>query len=174
MGEFVQDEASRELLQRDYLRVMPDLHRICKRFIKNVASLEDVVRVYQVAVKIEGMIDALALDDPSGGSVSDLRKRTYIAPLTEHRDILSKYQEMVETTIDLDQTSQHTFVIRSEYSPQLEDYRNQLNVIVQSLDQLYQSVADDLGLECGKKLHLEKHLSYGYCLRVTKAVRQHT
>lgn len=31
---------------------MPDLHRISKRFKKGVASLEDVVRVYQVVLKV--------------------------------------------------------------------------------------------------------------------------
>ena len=31
---------------------MPDLHRISKRFQKSVASLEDVVRVYQVVLRV--------------------------------------------------------------------------------------------------------------------------
>ena len=31
---------------------MPDMHRISKRFRKSVASLEDVVRVYQVVLKV--------------------------------------------------------------------------------------------------------------------------
>jgi DNA mismatch repair protein MSH2 len=31
---------------------MPDMHRISKRFQKSVASLEDVVRVYQVVLKV--------------------------------------------------------------------------------------------------------------------------
>lgn len=31
---------------------MPDLSRICKRFLKSVASLEDVVRVYQATLKV--------------------------------------------------------------------------------------------------------------------------
>ena len=36
----------------DYLKFMPDMHRISKRFQKSVASLEDVVRVYQVVLKV--------------------------------------------------------------------------------------------------------------------------
>jgi len=31
---------------------MPDLTRICKRFQKGMATLEDVVRVYQVVLKV--------------------------------------------------------------------------------------------------------------------------
>ena len=34
------------------MRVMPDMHRLSKRFQKSVATLEDVVRVYQVAIKV--------------------------------------------------------------------------------------------------------------------------
>lgn len=45
---------------------MPDLHRICKRFMKGVASLEDVVRVYQVVIKV-----------PFSSSSSSMPKLTY-------------------------------------------------------------------------------------------------
>jgi DNA mismatch repair protein MSH2 len=31
---------------------MPDMHRLSKRFQKNAAGLEDVVRVYQAVVKV--------------------------------------------------------------------------------------------------------------------------
>jgi len=34
--------------QDDYLKLMPDLYQLSKRFKKSIASLEDVVRVYQV------------------------------------------------------------------------------------------------------------------------------
>lgn len=34
------------------MKLMPDLHRLSKRFQKSQASLEDVVRVYQVVLKV--------------------------------------------------------------------------------------------------------------------------
>jgi hypothetical protein len=36
----------------DFLRYIPDMHRLSKRFQRFVASLEDVVRVYQVVLKV--------------------------------------------------------------------------------------------------------------------------
>lgn len=39
-------------IQDEYLKVMPDLTRISKRFQRSIASLEDVVRVYQVVLKV--------------------------------------------------------------------------------------------------------------------------
>lgn len=49
---FVNDGDARDTLRDDYLRAMPDFHRIGKRFQKGGASLEDVVRVYQAALKV--------------------------------------------------------------------------------------------------------------------------
>jgi len=40
------------VVQDEHLKVMPDLSRICKKFQKGVATLEDVVRVYQVVIKV--------------------------------------------------------------------------------------------------------------------------
>jgi hypothetical protein len=34
------------------MKLMPDMNRITKRFQKSVASLEDVVRVYQAVLKV--------------------------------------------------------------------------------------------------------------------------
>ena len=49
---FFEDADTRKILQDDYLKLMPDMHRICKRFQKSIASLEDVVRVYQAVLKV--------------------------------------------------------------------------------------------------------------------------
>lgn len=49
---FVDDLNTRKTLQEEYLNRMPDFHRICKRFQKSAASLEDVVRVYQAYLKV--------------------------------------------------------------------------------------------------------------------------
>lgn len=49
---FVDDSNSRRTLQEEQLKMLPDMHRICKRFQKAVASLEDVVRVYQAVLKV--------------------------------------------------------------------------------------------------------------------------
>lgn len=34
------------------MKAMPDLARICKKFRKSIGTLEDVVRVYQVVLKV--------------------------------------------------------------------------------------------------------------------------
>jgi DNA mismatch repair protein MSH2 len=49
---FVEDSDSRRTLQDDFMKLMPDMMRISKRFQKSAASLEDVVRVYQAVLKV--------------------------------------------------------------------------------------------------------------------------
>ncbi|KAG2745523.1 hypothetical protein P692DRAFT_201868443 [Suillus brevipes Sb2] len=56
---FVDDGSSRRTLQDDYLKPMPDLHRLSKRFKKSIASLEDVVRAYQVVLKLPDLLETL-------------------------------------------------------------------------------------------------------------------
>ncbi|KAF7341454.1 DNA mismatch repair protein [Mycena venus] len=48
---FFDDSNSWQTLQDEYMKMMPDLHRLSKRFQKGLASLEDVVRVYQVVLR---------------------------------------------------------------------------------------------------------------------------
>ena len=38
------------------MKLMPDMNRISKRFQKSVASLEDVVRVYQAVLKVMSFV----------------------------------------------------------------------------------------------------------------------
>jgi DNA mismatch repair protein MSH2 len=49
---FVSDETSRQKIQDEYLKYIPDLHRLCKRFTGGSANLENVVRVYQLVLKV--------------------------------------------------------------------------------------------------------------------------
>lgn len=39
-------------MQDSHLKAMPDFHRISKKFHRRVASLEDVVRVYQAIAAV--------------------------------------------------------------------------------------------------------------------------
>ena len=60
---FFEDANTRRTLQDDYLKLMPDMHRICKRFQKSIASLEDVVRVYQAVLKVRSYLYGVSLSD---------------------------------------------------------------------------------------------------------------
>ncbi|PBK98891.1 DNA mismatch repair protein [Armillaria gallica] len=164
---FVDDSNSRRSLQDDYMKVMPDLHRLSKRFQKSLASLEDVVRVYQVVLKLPGMIKTLN-DVQTKEEHTSLIDEAYLTALREHESNLSKYSEMVEQTLDLDQLDHHSYVIKPDFDPRLKEFADELSKLRDGLDEEHQSVGDDLNMELDKKLHLENSQVYGYCFRLTK------
>lgn len=77
---------------------------------------------------------------------------------------------MVEQTLDLSDTSSHTYVIKPEYDDRLQDLAEQLKDLRDGLDNEHHRVGRDLGLELDKKLHLENKDTVGYVFRITKTV----
>ncbi|KAJ7442219.1 muts domain V-domain-containing protein [Mycena galericulata] len=136
----------------EYMKVMPDSHRLSKRFQKGLASLEDVIRVYQGVLLLPGLIQVLQDVRTGDEEYSALIEELYLG----FNENLGKYSDMVEQTIDLEELDRHNYVIKPEYDERL------------GLDEEHNSVGDDLNLELDKKLHLENNSTYGYCFRVTK------
>ncbi|KAF8755593.1 DNA mismatch repair [Rhizoctonia solani] len=165
---FVNDGEARDTLRDDYLRAMPDFHRIGKRFQKGGASLEDVVRVYQAALKIPGLIMTLQAVGEESDPAKALIKSQYLDELQEYSSSLSKYTEMVEQTIDLKELDRHNYVIKPDYDQNLKRLALKLSEVRDGLDEEHQDVGQDLGLELDKKLHLENNPSHGYCFRLSK------
>ncbi|CAE6457674.1 unnamed protein product [Rhizoctonia solani] len=156
---FVNDGEARDTLRDDYLRAMPDFHRIGKRFQKGGASLEDV---------IPGLIMTLQATGEEGDPVKALIKSQYLDELEEYSSSLSKYTEMVEQTIDLKELDRHNYVIKPDYDQNLKRLALKLSEVRDKLDEEHQDVGRDLSLELDKKLHLENNPSHGYCFRLSK------
>ncbi|KAB5589999.1 DNA mismatch repair protein msh-2 [Ceratobasidium theobromae] len=158
---FVNDGDSRDTLRDDYLRAMPDFHRIGKKFQKGGASLEDVVRVYQAALKIPGLIMVLQAVGEGDDPCKPLIKSQYLDELEEYSTSLSKYTEMVESTIDLKELDRHNYVIKPDYDENLKRLSLKLAQVRDGLDEEHQDVGRDLSLELDKKLHLENNPTHG-------------
>lgn len=56
---FVIDTELRQTMQEEHLRSIPDLYRLAKKFQRKMANLEDVVRAYQVAIRLPGFLGTL-------------------------------------------------------------------------------------------------------------------
>lgn len=163
---FVSDTDLRQSMQDDHLRSIPDLYRLAKKFQRKVANLEDVVRTYQVAIRIPAFIGTLeAVIDEAYKDPLDIE---YTNKLHEYSDALGKLQEMVETTVDLDALDNHEFIIKSEFDDGLRIIRKKLDKVKYSMDQEHIRVGDDLNLDIEKKLFMENHKVHGWCFRVTR------
>ena len=77
---------------------------------------------------------------------------------------------MVEQTLDLDELENHNFVIKPDFDARLQTLADKLKRTRDGLDAEHKRAARDLGLDLDKKLHLENSPTYGYVLRVSKAV----
>jgi DNA mismatch repair protein MSH2 len=98
---------------------------------------------------------------------------------------LAPYSEMVETTLDLEELDRwdcflplphsieserrNNYVIRPEFSEDLQEVKTQLDDVKEQLDAEHEAVADDLGMSMDQKtLHFEKNDKHGWCFRLTR------
>ncbi|CRK42237.1 hypothetical protein BN1708_008702 [Verticillium longisporum] len=163
---FVSDTELRQTMQEEHLRSVPDLYRLAKRFQRKKANLEDVVRAYQVIIRLPGFLGTLegVMDE----AYRDPLDEAYTSKLRTLSDSLVKLQEMVETTVDLDALDRHEYVIKPEFDDSLRIIRKKLDKAKRDIDQEFNKAAHDLGQEKEKKIFLENHKVHGYCMRLTR------
>lgn len=145
----------RQMLQTDTLPMIPDLRRLTKKLNKN-GNLEDVLKIFQFSQKIPEvaqLLESFLEDDNSNSKVKSLIKMVWLDPLTSHLDPLSKFQEMVETTVDLEAfETNNQFMIKVEFNEELAKIREQLDSLREQINAIHLNAADDLGFDPDKKL----------------------
>lgn len=164
---FVEDTELRQTLQEEHLRSIPDLYRLAKRFQRKLANLEDVVRTYQVAIRLPGFIGTLegVMDERH----KDPLDAEYTSKLIEYSTSLAKLQEMVETTVDLEALDHHEYIIKPEFDDSLRIIKKRLDKLKYDMDVEHRKVGKELNQDTEKKLFLENHRVHGWCFRLTRA-----
>ncbi|KAI9822128.1 MAG: MutS-like protein [Thelocarpon impressellum] len=163
---FATDTELRQTMQEENLRSIPDLYRLAKRFQRKLANLEDVVRAYQVVIRIPAFIQTLegVMDE----QYRDPLDAEYTSKLSEHAASLAKLQEMVETTVDLDALDHHEFIIKPEFDDGLRTIRKKLDKLKYDMEVEHRKVGNELNQDTEKKLFLENHRVNGWCFRLTR------
>ncbi|KAG9250582.1 DNA mismatch repair protein MSH2 [Emericellopsis atlantica] len=164
---FCDDTELRQTMQEEHLRSVPDLYRLSKRFQRGKASLEDVVRAYQVIIRLPGFIGTFeGVMDEAYRDPIDI---AYTTKLRQLSNSLGKMQDMVEQTVDLDALDRHEYIIKSEYDPSLRIIRKKLDQLDRDIRNEFRAAADDLNQEADKKIFLEmNHKVHGVCMRLTR------
>lgn len=163
---FVNDTELRQTLQEEHLRSIPDLYRLAKKFQRKAANLEDVVRAYQVVIRLPGFLGSL--ESVMDEQYKDPLDAEYTSKLREYSDSFAKLQEMVETTVDLDALDNHEFIIKPEFDESLRAIRKRLDKLRKEMDAEHYNVGRDLNQDTEKKLFLENHRVHGWCFRLTR------
>lgn len=165
---FVVDTELRQTMQEEHLRSIPDLYRLAKKFQRKIANLEDVVRAYQVAIRLPGFLGTL--DAVMDEQYKDALDAEYTTKIRDCSDSLARLQEMVETTVDLDALDNHEFIIKPEFDDGLRIIRKKLDRLKYDMEVEHRRVSKDLDQDMDKKLFLENHKVHGWCFRLTRNV----
>ncbi|KAI9593906.1 putative DNA mismatch repair protein MSH2 [Syncephalis fuscata] len=165
---FVASATCRQALQDMHLKRLPDLHRLSKKLQRGTATLQDVVRIYQVLVQLPFILTVLREADYPSDKHQTLMETMYIQHLEDYNDQLIKLKEMIELTIDLEQADAHQYVIRANFDESLQECQDRLDEIFKEMQNEYRQMAHQLHMEQDKKIKLEKSNLYGYCFRITR------
>lgn len=180
----VNDPQMMLLVTTEHLRAFPDLRKIVKKVgsasgsARAHALLEDMYKLYQMLMRLPELAECLATGvsdlEASGGDVqhkTELIDTHWSGPLASAIGKLGALQELVESTLDLEAVANNEFLIRPEFDEELVLVRQQMLAVQQQMEELHQQAGEDLGLAgaaLAKKLKLEQHPQYGWCLRVTR------
>ncbi|QBM87010.1 DNA mismatch repair protein MSH2 [Metschnikowia aff. pulcherrima] len=186
VGHFISDTSLRVFVSQEWLSQVPDIKRLIKKVasgIKRPSSsenkkLEDVVRLHQLIKTIPELLNMLqmSMDDCKDEKVKELFESSWINPITSNHESLLKFQELVETTIDLsplESLSAHSllhtdFNIKPEFDESLITINENLQATSDRIKKIHEEVADDLNIDMEKRLKLERHQQHGWCFRVTR------
>lgn len=186
VGHMVHDTNLRVFVASEWLAQVPDVRRLVKKMAASIKKpsasenkkLDEVVRLYQLVVALPALVEMLriSIDECEDPEVKQLCQTHWLDPVVANQQSLLKFQELVETTVDLtplDAPSSsallHTdFNIRPEFDDSLIAINDNLQATSSQIQAEHSTVGDDLGIDTEKKLKLEKHAQHGWCFRVTR------
>lgn len=151
-------------VQDGSLRRIPDLSRLSKKFQQKRANLQDCVRVYQAIRQLPHLLTTLKKYD---GEHKVIMEEVFCKPFQDAVNDFSKFMELVETTVDLDEVENHEYLIKAEFDESLQECKDNLDYVVTQLESELSKAARDLGLEKGKTIKLESNSQLGHYFRVT-------
>ncbi|XP_071439424.1 DNA mismatch repair protein Msh2 [Hetaerina americana] len=152
----------RRAMSEVHLRRVPDFAALARKFRREKATLQDCYRIYQSLIRLPQLKEAI--EDESD---SFTLKTMYGTPLGELLDLMQRFQEMVESTIDLQKAEEGDIMVKPEFDEGLQELRSRMDDLMSDMKDMIGRTARDLNLEPNKGLKLESNSQFGYFFRVT-------
>lgn len=157
----VEDTEMRQALYEEHLRRVPDLQTLAKRLQRKKANMQDCYRIYQAINRLPNLISTLAT------SSHPTMQALFISQLNDHFGDMAKFQEMVESTLDMTLVDRGEFLIKPEFDEELQGLREKMNSLEEDIKKQLTKAANDLSLIASKTIKLESNAQFGYFFRVT-------
>lgn len=110
----MEDSSLKDRLYNDQLRRIPDLLMLSKKIMKKKGGLQECYKVYQGIDKIPLVVSVLR-------EVSNKTMNTmFVNPLNDLMEDMQNYQQMIETTLDMDLVDKGEFLIKPSFDSELE------------------------------------------------------
>lgn len=91
----------------------------------------------------------------------------FIDTLTDLCEDMAKFQEMVSSTLDMDQVIKGEFLVKPDFSDDLGELRVKLDHLEAEIQKEFSRSAKELQLECDKNIKLEQISHLGYHFRTS-------
>lgn len=126
--------------------------------------------MYLAASKIQPIHEQLAAihDDLTVTSQRSALEDLLIRPLCSLSTGLSKYAELIESTVDFAALNRHEYVVRATFDPALMAINEQKDRVLDQIENEFERAVHLLRLEKGKKIKLERNPTYGYFFRISR------
>jgi len=158
---FVNNTEIRQICYEDHLRRFPDFQRLSAKFGAKKANLQDSYKVYVAIGKLKPLIESLQTYE--GDNLPTLQDN-FIKDLQEAERDLDNFYKMIETTLDMDEVSKGSFLIKPSFDENLGELREELDSLDEKLQKTRNRTASELGLDT---LKLEESGQQGFYFRLT-------
>ncbi|KAL0480561.1 DNA mismatch repair protein Msh2 [Acrasis kona] len=159
---FIEDTVLRKTIQDEHFKKIPDLDRLIKRFQKVRANLEDLVKLYQFVVRIPDIQKCLSTFEGEE-HIKTLLDEKYTDNFTCVIEDFQRFEDLVETTIDLKAAQNNEYLINADIDQELKELKIERDSIQSEIESTYERINKQFNIDA----KLEKNKQLGYHMQIS-------
>lgn len=157
---FLEKNYLREEISEFVLKPLPDLSKLFSRIKTENGKIQDVIVLYDGVKLMKKLLDLL-----SEKEVPSILKTCFRNPLLEQKEQLDYFSDLVETNVDLNQTKNHVYVLKTDTK---ENYYKEFELIERKIKNSVERTKEELEISSDKDLKLEYTPTTGYVMRLPR------